>query len=48
MTITLIESGFEPELFKKSFKDGWQNYDHSTISMIQESSDEDEQEESKT
>ena len=28
ITISQIESGFEPELFKDAFKEGWSNYDH--------------------
>eukprot|EP00347_Sterkiella_histriomuscorum_P002563 403367666 len=48
MSISLIESGFEPELFKKSFKDGWQHFDHTTMVGIQESSEEEsDKEESK-
>ena len=48
MSISLIESGFEPELFKNSFKDGWQHFDHTTMVGIQESSEEEsDKEESK-
>ena len=44
MALQFVESGFEPELFKKQFKEGWQNFDH-TIAGIVESSEEEESEE---
>ncbi|CDW90641.1 UNKNOWN [Stylonychia lemnae] len=44
MAISFIENGYEPEIFKKQFKDGWQNFDH-TMAGIIESSDEEEDEE---
>ena len=50
MTITMAESGFEPELFKEAFN-GWTNFDHTQMGGIHESSDEYEdssEEESKT
>ena len=50
MTITMVESGFEPELFKEAFN-GWTNFDHTQMGGIHESSDEYEdssEEESKT
>lgn len=46
MAINLVESGFEPEIFKRAFKEGWQNYSLGGIGMgldkIEESSDEEE------
>ena len=50
MTVTMVESGFEPELFKEAFV-GWNNFDHTQMGGIHESSDEYEnssEEESKT
>lgn len=47
MSISLVESGYEPEIFKSAFKDGWQNYDHSQAVGIEESSGEESEEESK-
>ncbi len=39
MSITIVESGFEPEIFKEVFGN-WQNFDHGEPGAIQESSDE--------
>lgn len=44
MAISVTESGFEPELFKTSFKDGWQNFEHIS-SQVDEADSEDEIEE---
>jgi len=34
MTVSIVESGYEPELFKEAFREGWQNFDHSSPSGI--------------
>lgn len=47
MAINVVESGYEPEIFKQAFKEGWQNYEHhhhhhqnNKNAKIEESSDE--------
>lgn len=42
MAISQVDSGFEPEIFKSAFKDGWQNYEY-----VQKIELEDSEEESK-
>jgi hypothetical protein len=31
--INQVESGYEPEIFKEQFKEGWSNYDHSILNI---------------
>jgi hypothetical protein len=42
MTLSVVESGHEPELFKSVFKNGWVHYDHSVLKGIEESDEEEE------
>jgi len=37
VSITQVDSGFEPDIFKESFKEGWQNYEHVLNTDIVES-----------
>ena len=42
MAINIVESGFEPDIFKQAFREGWQNFEHSSqsIGIQEDSSDE--------
>lgn len=37
VSITQFDSGFEPDIFKESFKEGWLNYEHVLNTEIVES-----------
>ena len=41
LTVSLVESGFEPELFKSAFS-AWQNFEHVQASTIVEEESDDE------
>jgi hypothetical protein len=48
ISISIVESGFEPELFKSAFLGGWSNFEtKATISATQEQYDSDGGEEAK-
>lgn len=47
LTVSLVESGFEPELFKSAFH-AWQNFEHmQTSTIVEEESDEEGEEKRK-
>ncbi len=35
VALSLVESGFEPELFKTAFLGGWQNFEHASLKQSQ-------------
>jgi hypothetical protein len=47
LTVSLVESGYEPELFKSAFN-AWQNFEHMQAStIVEEESDEEGEEKRK-
>jgi len=43
MAVSIVESGFEPEIFKQAFREGWQNFQHSGQNIgVEEDSDDEE------
>jgi len=49
ISINLVESGYEPELFKSAFFGGWQNFETKAAStIVQDQYDSDGGEEAKT